>query len=97
MLHASSFRPRARLSVLFAILGLAAIAGLSACTPPPPPPPPKVWRRRAPVAGNPLDRDMPDYLRLPNSRAGTMPVRVGMILPFTSTIARHPQPGGRRC
>ena len=37
------------------------------------------------MAGNPLDRDLPDYLRLPNMPAGSVPVRVGVILPFSST------------
>jgi branched-chain amino acid transport system substrate-binding protein len=39
---------------------------------------------RAPMAANPLDRDMPGYLRLPGLPQGT-PVRVGVILPFSST------------
>jgi branched-chain amino acid transport system substrate-binding protein len=39
---------------------------------------------QAPMAANPLDRDMPNYLRLPGLPAGT-PVRVGVILPFSST------------
>jgi len=39
---------------------------------------------QAPMAANPLDRDMPTYLRLPGLPQGT-PVRVGVILPFSST------------
>lgn len=39
---------------------------------------------QAPIAANPLDRDMPTYLRLPGLPQGT-PVRVGVILPFSST------------
>jgi ABC-type branched-subunit amino acid transport system substrate-binding protein len=39
---------------------------------------------QAPIAANPLDRDMPNYLRLPGLPQGT-PVRVGVILPFSST------------
>lgn len=39
---------------------------------------------QAPLAANPLDRDMPNYLRLPGLPEGT-PVRVGIILPFSST------------
>jgi branched-chain amino acid transport system substrate-binding protein len=84
MIQVSSFRPAIRLVRLCAILGAAAIAGLSACTPPPPPPP-KVVVPPPPVAGNPLDRDLPNYLRLPNTPPGTTPVRVGIILPFSST------------
>ncbi len=63
-------------------LGLA-IAGCAA-KPAPPPPPPMVAAPQAPLATNPLDRDMPNYLRLPGLPEGT-PVRVGMILPFSST------------
>ena len=63
-------------------LGLA-IAGCAA-KPAPPPPPPMVAAPQAPLAANPLDRDMPNYLRLPGLPEGT-PVRVGMILPFSST------------
>ncbi|MEY4707367.1 MAG: hypothetical protein RJB58_1090 [Pseudomonadota bacterium] len=63
-------------------LGLA-IAGCAARPPAPPPPPPMVVAPPAPLAANPLDRDMPNYLRLPSMPAGT-PVRVGVILPFSS-------------
>jgi len=38
---------------------------------------------QAPVAANPLDKDLPDYLRLPGLAQGT-PVRVGVILPFSA-------------
>src|SRR5690348_12852497 len=70
-----------------AIAALAAIA--TGCTPrpeapkpvPAPPPPP------APIAGNPLDRDQPNYMRLPGMAAGQVPVRVGVILPFSSSVA----------
>jgi len=82
MIAAAAFRPP--LFRLFAILALAAIAGLSACTPPPPPPP-KVVAPPPPVAGNPLDRDLPSYFRLPNIPPDVTPVRVGIILPFSST------------
>jgi branched-chain amino acid transport system substrate-binding protein len=86
MIDAGSFRPRVRLARLCAIVAAVAIAGLGACTPPPPPPP-KVVAPPPPVAGNPLDRDLPSYLRLPNSPPGTTPVRVGIILPFSSTTS----------
>ncbi len=64
--------------------GLVAIAGCAA--PPPPPPPPMAEAPKGPVAGNPLDRDLPGYLRLPGLADGT-PVRVGIILPFSSSSA----------
>ncbi|HEV7959790.1 MAG TPA: penicillin-binding protein activator [Rhizomicrobium sp.] len=69
---------------LCAIAGAAAIAGLSACTPPKPLPPPIIAPPPAPPAGNPLDKDQANYLRLPNIAPGTTPVRVGIILPLTS-------------
>jgi len=37
------------------------------------------------VAGNRLDRDQANYLRLPGMTAGQVPVRVGVILPFTAS------------
>jgi branched-chain amino acid transport system substrate-binding protein len=86
MIHVGSFRLKIRSAHLCAIAAAAAIAGLSACTPPPPPPP-KVVAPPPPVAGNPLDRDLPSYLRLPNTAPGTTPVRVGIILPFSSSTA----------
>ncbi|HEY4275927.1 MAG TPA: penicillin-binding protein activator [Rhizomicrobium sp.] len=87
MIGVSSFRPTVRFARLCAILAAAAIAGLSACTPPPPPPPPRIVAPPQPVAGNPLDKDLPSYLRLPNTPPGTTPIRVGIILPFSSTSA----------
>jgi ABC-type branched-subunit amino acid transport system substrate-binding protein len=39
------------------------------------------------VAGNPLDHDLPTYMRLPGMADGQTPVRVGVILPFTSSVA----------
>jgi ABC-type branched-subunit amino acid transport system substrate-binding protein len=84
MICAASFRPKVLLARLCAIAAAAAIAGLSDCTPPPPPPP-KVVAAPPPVVGNPLNQDQPSYLRLPNIPADTTPVRVGVILPFTSS------------
>jgi ABC-type branched-subunit amino acid transport system substrate-binding protein len=86
MMGVSSFRPAVRFARLCAILAAAAIAGLSACTPPPPPPP-KVVAPPPPVAANPLDRDLPSYLRLPNTPPGATPIRVGIMLPFSSPAA----------
>ena len=40
-----------------------------------------------PLAGHPLDQDLPAFLRLPNIAADHTPVRVGMILPFGSGAA----------
>jgi len=71
----------------FCAIALAvAIAG---CTTPPPPPAPHVAPPppKEPVAANPLDRDLPSYLRLPGTPADVVPVRVGIILPFTSGSA----------
>lgn len=62
-----------------AIALLAAIAGCATPKPEAPAPlPPE------PVAANPLDHDMPGYLRLPGLAEGT-PVRVGLILPFSAS------------
>ena len=65
------------------LCAIAVAVAIAACTPKPeiaiPVPPPPA----APVAANPLDRDQPNYLRLPGMADGT-PVRVGVILPFTS-------------
>ena len=41
----------------------------------------------APVAGNPLDHDLPSYMRLPGMAPDVVPVRVGIILPFTTGSA----------
>ena len=69
----------------FAIAGLLAIAG---CAQPVavPPPPPMAQAPKGPVAANPLDHDQPGFLRLPGLPDGT-PVRVGIILPFSSSSA----------
>jgi len=77
----------ASLSVLNRFCAIAALVAIAACTTPakppapaPAPPPPK-----APVAKNPLDHDLPAYLRLPGMAPDVVPVRVGIILPFTSS------------
>lgn len=70
-----------------AIAALVAIAG---CTPPKPevkPAPPPPPAPAAPLAGNPLDRDLPSYMRLPGMAEGQVPVRVGVILPFSASAA----------
>ncbi|MBU6442396.1 MAG: penicillin-binding protein activator [Alphaproteobacteria bacterium] len=67
-----------------AILGLAAIASLAACTteqqaavaPPPPVAPPP--------APHQLSNEQPGFLRLPNTTPNQVPVRVGILLPFSN-------------
>ena len=74
---------------LCAIAGVLAIA-LAACTPqaaPPPPVAPVVVAPPEPVAGNPTNADRPEYMRLPTTPAGTVPVRVGIILPLNNSNA----------
>ncbi len=68
---------------------IAAALAIAACTPKPeapPPAPPMIVAPPAPLAANPLDRDLPTFLRLPGLGDG-VPVRVGIILPFTSSSA----------
>jgi ABC-type branched-subunit amino acid transport system substrate-binding protein len=83
---------------LFAIAGLAGIvalmASLAGCIPQPvapvpapvieapPPPPPE-----EPPAPNALSANQPNFLRLPNLSPNATPVRVGVILPLTSSNA----------
>jgi ABC-type branched-subunit amino acid transport system substrate-binding protein len=73
-------------SRLIRCCAIAAVVAIAACAPPrrapapvaaPPPPPP-------PLAANPLDRDLPTYLKLPGLAPG-VPVRVGVILPFSAS------------
>ena len=70
---------------------IAVAVAIAACTPrpesAPPPAPPMIVVPQGPIAANPLDRDQPSYLRLPGLADGVTPVRVGIILPFTSTSA----------
>ena len=71
----------------FCAIALAvAIAGCAAKTPPPAPAP-KPPAPVEPQAANPLDHDLPSYLRLPGMAADVTPVRVGIILPFSSSSA----------
>jgi branched-chain amino acid transport system substrate-binding protein len=85
-----SYQGRQGLVRLFAIATTLAIAALSGCAPPKPietlppvvtqaPPPPE------PAAANPLDKDQPDFLRLPNLAQDTTPVRIGVILPLSAS------------
>ncbi len=68
---------------------IAAIVAIAGCTAKPqgPAPVPAVPAPPEPLAANPLDRDQPSYLRLPGMPAEGVPVRVGIILPFTSSSA----------
>src|SRR5580693_319941 len=68
---------------------IATALAIAACTPKPeapPPAPPMIVAPQAALAPNALDRDLPSYLRLPGLADG-VPVRVGLILPFTSSSA----------
>ena len=70
---------------LFAIAGALAIA-LSACQPRlpvPPPLPPEGNAGTAPT--RPLTENRPSFLKLPNTSSERTPVRVGILLPFSST------------
>ena len=68
---------------------IALSVAIAACTPKPQGPAPVTQAPvpQGPVAANPLDRDLPSYLRLPGTPADVTPVRVGIILPFTSSSA----------
>ncbi|MBV9548532.1 MAG: penicillin-binding protein activator [Alphaproteobacteria bacterium] len=87
--------PGHKLGRCFAIAALFGIAALAGCAQPPPPPPPPAPVIEAPPpppppeeppAPNQLSQDQANFLRLPNLPNGT-PVRVGVILPLTSTNA----------
>jgi branched-chain amino acid transport system substrate-binding protein len=68
---------------------IALAVAIAACTPKPQGPGPvtKAPVPEGPVAANPLDRDLPSYLRLPGIPEGATPVRIGIILPFGSSSA----------
>ena len=71
---------------LFATAALCAIA-LAACTPKPAvptAPPAPTTAETETKAGNPLTENKPTFLTLPNMSTEDTPVRVGVILPFTS-------------
>jgi ABC-type branched-subunit amino acid transport system substrate-binding protein len=81
----------ARLFAIAALVGIAALAGCARPAPPPPPAPvaeaPPPPAPEEPAAPNALDKDQPSFLRLPNLAENTTPVRVGIILPLSSTNA----------
>src|SRR6187551_842394 len=60
---------------------IALVVAIAACTPKPQGPAPVTQAPlpKEPVAANPLDRDLPAYLRLPGTAPGVTPVRVGII------------------
>ncbi len=74
-------------TVSFRLCATLLAFGIAGCTtpPPPPPPPPVVVLPPPPVAGHPLLADSPTFTRLPNTPQGQVPVRVGLILPLSST------------
>ncbi len=79
---------RLKLSFLGRFCAIAAAAAIAACTPrpeTPPPAPPMAVAPQGPIAANPLDRDQPGYLRLPGIAPDVTPIRVGIILPFSSS------------
>ena len=70
------------------LCAIAAAVAIAACTPrPEPPAAPMIAVPQGPIASNPLDRDQLNYMRLPGLADGVTPVRVGIILPFTSSSA----------
>ena len=82
---------------LYRFCAIAALVAIAACTTPP-------SRRRQPPAraaaahgpggrAIPWTSDQPTYLRLPNMAADAVPVRVGVILPFSSSHRRDPRAG----
>jgi len=77
-------RQPAQAARLFAIAGLAAIALAGCVTKPVAPPPPVPVAAPETPAGHPLTENKPTFLNLPNVPGDHTPVRVGVILPFTS-------------
>jgi ABC-type branched-subunit amino acid transport system substrate-binding protein len=87
-----SFRPTRLLSRLCAIGAALTIAAVAACTPPPapapPPPPPQAQKERPhTLARHPLTGDQPGFVRLSNMSRDRVPVRVGLLLPFSNGSA----------
>lgn len=88
----ASSRPARLLSRVCAIVGALAIAELTACTPPPapkpppPPPQPKQTQSRY-VPRQPLTGEQPGFMRLANMQGNLVPVRVGVLLPFSNGSA----------
>lgn len=88
----ASFRPAGVLNKLCATAGIMAIAVLAACTPPPapkptPPPAPPAPQANRTVPHHPLTSDQPGFVRLSNTSKTRVPVRVGLLLPFSNGSA----------
>jgi ABC-type branched-subunit amino acid transport system substrate-binding protein len=95
MTLAFSFRLTPTVRRFCAIAGLVASAALAGCqtAPPAPPPAAPVAPATAPLtnvpgATNPLVADDPSFTRLGNIPAGKVPVRVGLLLPFSNGSAQ---------
>ena len=87
-------RPVRSCGRLFAIALVAGIAALTGCAQPAPPPAPAPVIEAPPPplppeppAPNQVTQEQPNFLRLPNLPNGETPVRVGVILPLSSTNA----------
>ena len=83
-------RPLGRLCAIALAAGIAALSGCAQPVPPPAPPPvalPPPPPPEEPPAPNQLSQEKPNFLRLPNIPDDVTPVRVGVILPLTSTNA----------
>jgi len=68
------------------LCAIAAVAFIASCTtgPKPPPPPPAY---EPPPAPHQLSAQAPNFLSLPNTPQASVPVRVGVILPFNNPTA----------
>jgi len=84
MLVSSHRAARSRAVRLFAIASVAAIALTGCVTKPAAPPPVAPVAAPETPAGHPLSENKPTFLNLPNIPGDHTPVRVGVILPFTS-------------
>ena len=82
---AASFRLALRR--LCAIACAVAVVALAGCKTPPAPPPPPPPVAVQPPAPHQLSADQPSFFKLPNLAPDKTPVRVGIILPFSSSSA----------
>ena len=78
------FRPVCAIAAALAIAALAGCVTQPEAPKKPQGPAPTVELPPAPPAAHPLTADEPGFLRLPNIPAGTTPVRVGLLLPFSN-------------
>jgi ABC-type branched-subunit amino acid transport system substrate-binding protein len=87
----TAFRPSRLLQRLCAIVGALAIAGVAGCTPPPkpqaPPATPAAPAHFRTAAKHPLTGEQPGFVRLSNIAPGHVPVRIGILLPFSNGSA----------